>query len=174
MGRSAGPTGCFEVATALLGLGSNLGDRRRNLLDALDLLHSREVRVHALSGCYRSDPVGNPDQPMFLNAVCRVATALPPRSLLERCLEVERRMGRVRRKRWEPRIIDLDLLYFDQFSIREPDLKIPHPRLHERRFVLVPLAELCPAWIDPRHGCTALELLQRCSDRSRVIADLEV
>lgn len=161
------------MATVFLGLGSNLGSRRSNLLRAVNALHSAPVRVHALSDCYQSEPVGKRDQPDFLNAVCRLRCSLSPERLLAYCLEIERRLGRVRRVRWGPRQIDLDILYYDRLVKREPGLRIPHPRLHRRRFVLAPLAELCPLWWDPLRRRTVIQLLQACEDSSRVVRVLE-
>lgn len=129
---------------AFLGLGSNLGDRSENLRRAVALLDARDgVRVVRTSSIYETEPVG-PPQPDFLNAVAEIDTTLSPRALLEACLGVEAEMGRVRRERWGPRVIDVDLLLFDDQRIDEPDLVVPHPRMHERAFVLVPLAELAP------------------------------
>jgi 2-amino-4-hydroxy-6-hydroxymethyldihydropteridine diphosphokinase len=131
--------------TAYLGLGSNLGDRLANLQRAVDLLAAQPaVQVRRSSRVYESDPVGGPPQPDYLNAVVGVETSLSPRDLLEACLGVERRMGRVRSERWGPRVIDVDLLTYDEKDIGEPDLVVPHPRMHERAFVLVPLMELDP------------------------------
>lgn len=156
------------TTTVFLGLGSNLGERSRTLLEALDRLHGPEVRVHRVSDCYRSQPLGPREQPDFLNAVCRAECRLEPRRLLERCLEVERSLGRSRRVRWGPRTIDLDILYFGRLTLAEEALVIPHPHLYERRFVLVPLVEICPDWEDPSRGLTAARLLQACPDDSVV------
>lgn len=132
---------------AFLGLGSNLGDRLANLQRAVDRLARTEgIRVVRASRVYETDPVG-PPQPDYLNAVVEVATVLGPRSLLEACLGVEAAMGRVRAERWGPRIVDLDVLTYGDEQIDEPGLTIPHPRMLDRAFVLVPLLELEP---DPR------------------------
>jgi 2-amino-4-hydroxy-6-hydroxymethyldihydropteridine diphosphokinase len=129
---------------AFLGLGSNLGDRLGNLTTAVSLLdRDEDIRVVRSSRVYETDPVGGPEQPDYLNAVTEVETSLDePRALLERCLDVEREMGRVRSERWGPRVIDVDVLTFDEVDVDEPGLTIPHPRMHERGFVLVPLLEL--------------------------------
>ncbi|HYH28438.1 MAG TPA: 2-amino-4-hydroxy-6-hydroxymethyldihydropteridine diphosphokinase [Actinomycetota bacterium] len=129
------------MTTAFLGLGSNLGDRLENLQQAVALLDERACPVRRSSRVYETDPVG-PEQPEFLNAVVEVETALDPRSLLETCLQVEWAMGRVRHERWGPRVIDIDVLTYDEREIREPGLEVPHPRMHERGFVLVPLLEI--------------------------------
>jgi 2-amino-4-hydroxy-6-hydroxymethyldihydropteridine diphosphokinase len=129
-------------ARSYLGLGSNLGDRLTNLHRAIELLAgASELRVDRCSRVYETDPVG-PPQPDYLNAVAEVQTTLRPRDLLSVCLSVERQMGRERTERWGPRIIDIDLLTYDRESIDEPGLTIPHPRMHERAFVLAPLLEL--------------------------------
>ena len=129
---------------AFLGLGSNLGDRLRNLEKAVSLLAAHDgVRVVRSSRVYETDPVPpTPPQPEYLNAVIEIETSLDPYGLLSLCLEVEQAMGRERLERWGPRSIDLDVLIFDEREVDEPDLQIPHPRMHERGFVLIPLLEL--------------------------------
>ena len=130
------------MTEAFVGLGSNLGDRLANLRRAVDLLAAGgAVRVVAVSRVYETAPVG-PPQPDYLNAVAEVRTSLGARELLDHCLAVESEMGRVRAERWGPRTVDLDLLSFGQEEIDEPGLRVPHPRMHERGFVLVPLLEL--------------------------------
>jgi 2-amino-4-hydroxy-6-hydroxymethyldihydropteridine diphosphokinase len=127
---------------AFVALGSNLGDRLANLQDAVDRLGEvAGIRVVRTSRVYETDPVG-PPQPDYLNAVVMVETLLSARELLEACLGVERAMGRERSERWGPRTIDLDVLSYGQEEIDEPGLVVPHPRMHERGFVLVPLLEL--------------------------------
>lgn len=128
--------------TATVGLGSNLGDRLRNLREAVELLGGRPgVRLIRSSRVYETEPVG-PPQPLFLNAVVQVQAGLAPRALLEGCLAVETEMSRVRGERWGPRVIDLDVLTYGREVVEEPDLVIPHPRMHERAFVIVPLLEV--------------------------------
>lgn len=130
--------------TAYLALGSNLGDRLATLQEAVDAL-SREpgIRVEASSRVWETEPVG-PPQPRYLNAVLLIVTELEPPELLAACLRVESALGRVRRERWGPRTIDIDVLLFDERTIDEPELRVPHPRMHERAFVLAPLLELEP------------------------------
>lgn len=135
------------MSRAYLALGSNLGDRLGSLRSALALL-SQWVTVEAASGVYESDPVGYEDQPRFLNAVARVTTMLSPEALLARCLEVETELGRMRSFRNAPRIIDVDIVLYEDHIVDEPGLSIPHPRMMERAFVLEPLLELEP---DLRH-----------------------
>jgi 2-amino-4-hydroxy-6-hydroxymethyldihydropteridine diphosphokinase len=130
--------------TAYVALGSNLGDRRGTIERALGLLGDEsEVRVDAVSRIAETDPVDYLDQPRFLNAVARVETTLDPRELLERLLDVERCLGRTREgPRFGPRTIDLDLLLYDDDVVEQPRLEVPHPRLHERRFLLELLADV--------------------------------
>ena len=132
------------AARAFLGLGSNVGDRLANLQRAVDLLSEFEgIRVRASSRVYATDPVPpTPPQPEFLNAVMEVETTLEPYALLDACRQVENALGRERLERWGPRTIDLDILTYEDREIDEPDLQIPHPRMHERGFVLIPLLEL--------------------------------
>jgi len=128
---------------AFLGLGANIGDRLGNLQRSIRHLNRIEgLRVVRSSRVYETDPVGGPPQPDFLNAVIEVETDLFPRELLNACLEVEETLGRQRGVRWGPRAIDLDVLTYGDDDVFEPDLEIPHPRMHERGFVLVPLLEL--------------------------------
>lgn len=131
--------------TAYIGLGSNLGDRGENLRQAIGLLKvSRAVQLKRVAPLYRTAPVGVTGQPEFFNTVAEITTSLSPRQLLARLLEIEQQLGRVRESRWGPRIIDLDLLLYDDLTINEPDLQVPHPRLTERAFAVVPLAALAP------------------------------
>ena len=127
---------------AFLGLGSNLGGRLGNLRRAVELLGERGVRTLRSSRVYETDPVGGPEQPDYLNAVVEVEAEGTARELLETCLAVEEEMGRVRAERWGPRTIDLDLLTFGDEEVDETGLRVPHPRMHERAFVLAPLLEL--------------------------------
>jgi 2-amino-4-hydroxy-6-hydroxymethyldihydropteridine diphosphokinase len=130
------------VTRAFLGLGANLGDRLENLRRALDLLEARGIRVVRSSRVYETDPVGGPKQSDYLNAVVEVEAPGSARELLEASLAVEDELGRVREERWGPRTVDLDVLTFGDETIDEPDLQVPHPRMHERGFVLIPLLEL--------------------------------
>ena len=137
------------MADALLGLGANLGDRLASLQRAVDLLADRGVRATASSRVWVTSPLGGPPgQPEFLNAVVRVETgALEPEAVLAAVHEVEAELGRVRDERWGPRTIDIDILLWDQLVRDDPHLTIPHPRMHERAFVVLPLLDLDP---DPR------------------------
>jgi 2-amino-4-hydroxy-6-hydroxymethyldihydropteridine diphosphokinase len=141
------------MATVYIGIGSNLGDRERLVGEALDRLRAEpDIEVVAVSAISETEPVGVVDQPRFLNAAARLETELAPRDLLDRLLAVEQGLGRVRAERYGPRTIDLDLLLYGDEVVDEPGLRVPHPRLGERRFVLEPLLELDPALIVPGLG----------------------
>jgi 2-amino-4-hydroxy-6-hydroxymethyldihydropteridine diphosphokinase len=143
------------VARAYVALGANLGDRERTIRNGLDALgETADVRVVAVSTLRETDPVGFTDQPRFLNGAATLETILPPQELLALLLAVERRFGRHREgvAPQGPRTLDLDLLLYESLEIDEPGLRIPHPRLHERRFVLEPLAELDPSLEVPGKG----------------------
>ncbi|MGH1504799.1 MAG: 2-amino-4-hydroxy-6-hydroxymethyldihydropteridine diphosphokinase [Acidimicrobiales bacterium] len=126
---------------AFLGLGTNLGDRWGHLRRAVDSLRADGLVV-GVSPVYETEPVGGPEQGVFLNIVVEVATDLEPDALLERCFELERAAGRERRVRWGPRTLDVDVLWIDGFTSAEPRLIVPHPRMHERNFVMAPLLDL--------------------------------
>lgn len=132
------------MVRAYLGLGSNQGDRPRLLAQAIARLEGPDLRVVRRSRVYETPPWGKTDQPAFLNQVVEVETRLEPPALLARCLDVERALGRVRRERWGPRTIDVDLLLYGAETIRTPELVVPHAELRRRAFVLVPLLELAP------------------------------
>jgi len=150
---------------AFLGLGSNVGDSRQILRRAILRVGGLPgTRVVACSALYRTAPVGRQDQADFLNQVIEIQTSLSPRALLAAVLEVEREGGRVRRERWGPRTLDIDVVWYDDVSVSEPDLEIPHPRLEERRFVLEPLSELAPGLSLPS-GRTLGEALTRVADQ---------
>jgi 2-amino-4-hydroxy-6-hydroxymethyldihydropteridine diphosphokinase len=141
------------VAKAYVGLGANIGPREVTLLRAIDLLAAEDgIEVLELSELRETAPVGVVDQPEFLNAAVALETTLSPRELLAVLLRVERELGRVRAERWGPRTIDLDLLVYGEETVDEPGLRVPHPRLHERRFALEPLAELEPELAIPGLG----------------------
>jgi 2-amino-4-hydroxy-6-hydroxymethyldihydropteridine diphosphokinase len=129
------------MTRAYLGLGANLGDRLASLRRAVALLEERGARFLRSSRVYETEPVG-PPQPDYLNVVIEVETELSARGLLIASLAVEQAMGRVREERWGPRPIDVDILTFGDQEVDEPDLQVPHPRMHERAFVMIPLLEL--------------------------------
>jgi len=147
-----------------LSLGSNLGDRRFNLEEALRLLSSQAVQVVRRSSWYETDPVGYADQPAFLNLVVEVRTTLEPRALLRRAQAVEAALGRERTVRWGPRTVDVDLLLYGRRVVEEPDLVVPHPRMRQRAFVLVPLYEVAPDLVLP-DGTPVAALLPSVADQ---------
>jgi 2-amino-4-hydroxy-6-hydroxymethyldihydropteridine diphosphokinase len=158
----------------LLGLGANLGDPLEQLRRAIRLLREH-LDVLAVSPVYRSEPVGLADQPEFLNVVLRARTELSPRELLRVVLEVERGLGRRRTVRNAPRPIDVDILDHGGRRLTEPGLVLPHPRLHERAFVLRPLRDVAPEWRHPESGRTAGDLLgaERAWERAERVAGPE-
>ena len=130
---------------AYLSLGSNLGDRLDLLKKAVRMLDEHEaICVEAISSVYETDPVGVTDQPAFLNIVSEITTSLTPEGLLQACRQIEENLDRVRVVRWGPRTMDLDILLYNHDNIETETLTVPHPRMHERAFVLVPLAEIAP------------------------------
>ena len=141
-----------------LALGSNLGDRLANLRAAIDAL-APEVRVIAESSIYETPPWGYTDQPAFLNMAVKAETDLSPLALLRHLKDIESRLGRETTFRYGPRVIDLDILFYDDLVVDEEGLTIPHPRLHERAFVLVPLAEIAPELVHSVRGKTVKEML---------------
>ena len=152
---------------AYVGLGSNLGDRRGLIREALRRLDRIDgVHVRKRSRIIETDPVGVTDQPRFLNAVAEVETRIEPAPLLRKMRRVERELGRRRHLRWGPRTIDLDLLLWGDRSMSTRSLTLPHPRMAERRFVLAPLAELCPGRRVPGTGRTVRGLLRDVEERS--------
>ena len=148
-----------EGVTAYLSLGSNMGDRQDYLERALDFL-SHRLRIEKVSSIYDTEPVGNVNQPRFLNLVCQVYTSLNPMALLTLGKGIESKLGRVSGKSNTPRPIDIDVLFYGDQIIETPELVIPHPRLTERAFVLIPLAQIAPDLVHPVNGKTIKELLE--------------
>lgn len=148
---------------ALIALGANLGEREKSLREALARLDAEPaIDVERVSSFFETEPVGGPaGQGKYINAAALLRTSLAPRELLAVLLQIEHDLGRVRAKdqRNAPRTMDLDLLLYDQQILHEPGLEIPHPRLHERQFVLLPLSEIAPEWVHPVLGKTMRELL---------------
>jgi 2-amino-4-hydroxy-6-hydroxymethyldihydropteridine diphosphokinase len=160
--------------TAYLSLGSNLGDRQKNLQDAIAALPKAGVSAKQISSIYETEPVDYLDQPWFLNIAVEAETQLAPAALLQALREIEAQMGSKKQIAKGPRLIDMDILLFGNEVIDTPDLQIPHPRMHLRRFVLQPLSEIAPNARHPQSGLTVSELLARTPDKSalRVVSGL--
>jgi 2-amino-4-hydroxy-6-hydroxymethyldihydropteridine diphosphokinase len=155
----------------LLGLGSNIGDREQQLQQALKrLTEHADICIVAISNIYETKPVGDSDQPDFLNMTAMVETSLTPIELLKRCLSVETDMGRVRTRRWGPRIIDVDLLIFNDITLETPELRLPHPEIVNRSFVLIPLNDIVPQ-LFLSNGRSVGELADAClaSEQNEVL-----
>lgn len=153
---------------AVILLGTNKGKLLSNLEQAIELIEKRCGYVVKRSLVYETEPWGLTDQPFFLNQVIEISTGLTPRNLLNQLLDIEAGMGRKRSVKWEPRLIDLDILFYEDGIVKESGLTIPHQHLHERRFTLVPLAEILPDFVHPILGKTTTELLNGLADQSRV------
>ena len=154
---------------AFIGFGSNLGDPVSNIEKALRMLtDGPDVSIGRVSSLYRTAPVGVEDQDWFVNGVARIRTVLEPLDLLDRLLSVEKILGRVRTLRWGPRTVDLDILLYKQTVLDIEKLQIPHPRMHERRFVLVPLCEIAPDVMHPVFRKTMLQLSEEIKDDKAV------
>lgn len=139
------------MTDVFLGLGSNVGDRENQLKEAIRLLDEQSgIKVVKVSSFYETEPVGYVDQPDFLNLCVEIQTELSPKAVLERGLAIEQQLHRVRKERWGPRTLDIDILLYGDQIIEEQDLTIPHPRMTERAFVLIPLQEIAPNKIEPR------------------------
>ena len=148
-----------SIHTAYVALGSNLGDKEANLRKALELLQERGVEIVKTSTFISTEPYGVTDQPQFLNGVCEVRTSLEPLELLHTLLDIEQEMGRVRLRHWGERNIDLDLLLYEDVVMDTPQLKLPHPDMQNRDFVLLPLAEIAPELVHPTLQKTISELV---------------
>ena len=167
--RNRGAETRETASLAILGLGSNVGDRLSQLQHAIGDLASSRLEVVRTSSLYLTEPVDYPDQTWFLNQALLIRTRLPPYRLLARCLEVEEALGRQRRLPKGPRAIDVDILLYADRVLNDPKLTIPHPRFHLRRFALTPAAEVAPECEHPRLGLSLAALLERCRDPAQVV-----
>lgn len=154
-----------KLANVYLLLGSNLGDRRSNLEVARFLLEELAGNVKNYSLIYETDPWGKTDQGVFLNQVLHLETALAPEVLLEKILKIEKQIGRVRTVKWAERLIDIDILFYNDLILEIPELVIPHPGIPDRKFALVPLCELIPDFIHPKLGIPLREVLENSVDK---------
>ena len=162
------------MKTAYIGIGSNLGDKRQNCLRAIEKIEQIPgCRLTGRSDWYLTEPVGVEGQDWYVNGVISLSTAISPQELLGSLLDIEAEMGRVREERWESRVIDLDILLYGQEIIDEEDLKVPHPLMHRRKFVLVPLVQLAPDLIHPSLGVSMAELLRRVRSNGQEVVPLE-
>ena len=157
-----------QPVTVYLCLGSNMGNRQANLDKALEFL-SQRLQLKKVSSLYDTEPVGNTEQPRFLNMVCQVNTRLAPEELLTLAKGIELKLGRVPGKSNMPRPIDIDILFYGDRVVKTKKLVIPHPRLTERAFVLVPLDEIAPDFVHPVNGKTVRELLQDVTEKQGVL-----
>ncbi|MBI3324242.1 MAG: 2-amino-4-hydroxy-6-hydroxymethyldihydropteridine diphosphokinase [Candidatus Omnitrophica bacterium] len=149
------------MARVFIGLGSNQGDRLQSLSRAVRrLAQLPSTRTAQMAPIYETKPIGGPPQPDFLNSVVELETSLSPHELFAWLQALERELGRTPGPRWGPRVIDLDLLFYDEMVIEEPAFTIPHPRLHERAFVLEPLVQLAPEFVHPVLRRSVTQLLQ--------------
>ena len=162
------------MTTVYIGIGSNLGDRQENCLRAVERLDRMAgCRISACSEWFLTKPVGVESQEWYVNGVASLTTDTSPQDLLKRLLAIEADMGRVRRERWGPRNIDLDILLFGREIIRESNLKIPHPRMHLRRFVLEPMTQLAPDLVHPVLGLSMKMLLNNLPDDDQVVTRIK-
>lgn len=151
----------------LISLGSNLGNRLQYLQRALEEIEKvDQTRVKAVSSVYEAEPVGLREQPEFLNAAVELRSNLQPLELFRALKEIERKLGRTQTIRWGPREIDIDIIYFGQRVVQEPELSIPHSEVTNRKFVLIPLSEIDREYLDPLRKCSVRELLAGCKDLS--------
>ncbi len=151
------------MSIVYLSIGSNLGNKKENCLRAIELLEKKGIKIRKKSSLYETKPWGIKNQPLFLNMAIEIETDLQPEKLLKLLKDIEIKLGRKRTIKWGPRIIDLDILLFNDIIVDKKDLKIPHPLMHKRDFVLKPLSEIAPEIYHPLLKCRIDELLQQCA-----------
>lgn len=156
----------------VLSLGGNVGNVKRTFLKSIGLLEEKIGKVRLASSVYKTKAWGIEDQSDFLNQVMVLDTILPPSEVLQLCLEIELELGRDREEKWQERVIDIDLLFYENKVINSKELVIPHPYIQDRNFVLFPLSEIIPDFIHPLLGETVLELKKSCTDKLPVIKTL--
>jgi 2-amino-4-hydroxy-6-hydroxymethyldihydropteridine diphosphokinase len=162
------------MPSVYIGIGSNLGDRQKNCLSAVERMdRMADCRITGYSDWFLTKPVGVEGQEWYVNGVASLTTDISPQDLLKRLLKIEADMGRIRKERWGPRNIDLDILLFGQEIIHESNLKIPHPRMHLRRFVLEPMSQLAPNLVHPALGLSMKGLLENLPDENQVVTRLK-
>ena len=153
-----------------LSLGSNIGNREDNILDAVKYLYKiPEVEIIKSSSLYETEPVGFKEQEYFYNIFLKIYTELSPFTLLRRTKEIENKMGKSIKRRWGPRIIDIDILYYNNKIIRERELIVPHPSINKRRFILIPMAEIASEFYCPFTKSKISDIIQRCKSTESVI-----
>jgi 2-amino-4-hydroxy-6-hydroxymethyldihydropteridine diphosphokinase len=168
------------MVRVFIGLGSNLGDRVKYLNQALaEIANSKQIFIKNYSSVYETEPVGNKEQPQFLNMVAELESALAPQDLLRKLKEIEIALGRKYSEHWGPREIDLDILYYGDEVFNDGKLHLPHPEIANRRFVLVPMKEIAGEFLDPVQHLSIKELLSRCPDiksvrKSKHLIDLRI
>ena len=160
--------------SVFIGLGSNQGEKIKNCEQAIkEILTLEENCLISRSSWYWSEPWGKENQDWFINGVIQVSTGLSPDEFLTKLKEIEKRLGRAQREKWGPRVIDIDILFYDNLSCESPEMEIPHPRMWERNFVLIPFAEIAPQFVHPVLKKTIKELLDTSPDQKKVVKLIE-
>ncbi len=158
-----------KYINVFLGLGSNVGNRASNLHEAILLIEKNIGKAAKKSHVYETQPWGEPNQDAFMNQVIMINTTLDPRDLLDKISRIERELGREKKEKWGPRVIDIDILFYGKRVIRDKGLEIPHPELHKRAFVLVPMMEIAPEFEHPVLDKQIDDLYMNCGDDSDVV-----
>ena len=160
-----------KLNTVYLSLGSDLGDRKKNISDAIELIKKKAGKVQKQSSFYESKPLGFKSDTLFYNICIEIETTLTPIELLKLLQKIELKLGRIKdpsAKMYASRIIDIDILYYNQVIFMKEILMIPHPHIRERKFVLIPLEEIAPLFTDPKNHQTIEALLDKCTDKSQL------